>query len=228
MSKDANGADPTSTAPAKDTPPANAAAPNSNQGDAAAGNGKELDKSVDQSGNPGGNAAAPKIDPPKAPEKYELVQRKDSPLLKEDVAEIEANAKAQGLSQEQAQKLVESKEADHDKFFSRQIQQAKDQQTLWRSEVEADKEIAGTDGKAFKQNVELAKRAMDRFADDQFKKVLSETGLGNNPHLIRTFLRIGRGMADDTAVLDGSSSTPTKKSREEKLFPTNFKEKRSN
>lgn len=224
MSKDANGADPTSTAPAKETPPANAA-PNSNQGDAAAGNGKEIDKSVDQ---PGGNAAAPKIDPPKAPEKYELVQRKDSPLLKEDVAEIEANAKAQGLSQEQAQKLVESREADHDKFFARQIQQAKDQQTLWRSEVEADKEIAGTDGKAFKQNVELAKRAMDRFADDHFKKVLSETGLGNNPHLIRTFLRIGRGMADDTAVLDGSSSTPTKKSREEKLFPTNFKEKRSN
>lgn len=167
------------------------------------------------------------VETPKPPETYELKARKDSPLLKDDLAEIESLAKAKGLSQEDAQKMVEGKEADHDKFFQRQQQQARDQMASWRKEVESDKEIAGSDGKAFKENVELAHRALSRFADEPFKKVLAESGLGNNPHLIRTFLRIGKGMADDKAVLDGKSTSPgAKTSLEQKMYPTHFKEKK--
>lgn len=162
---------------------------------------------------------------PKAPEKYELKSRKDSPLLKADLEEIEADAKARGLSQEDAQKVVEGREADHDRFFKRQQDQARDQMASWRKEVESDKEISGSDGKLLKENLEVAKRALDVFADDSFKKILADSGLGNNPHLVRTFLRIGRkiGVLDDKAVLDGKSIPPTKKvSREQKLFPSHF------
>lgn len=177
---------------------------------------------------PPGDAAKPAeaIPPetPKPPEKFELKARKDSPLQKTDLEEIEALAKAKGLSQEDAQKLVESREADHERFFSRQREMAIAQQQEWRKTAETDKEIAGSDGKAFKENVEIAHRALHRFADDAFKKVLSETGLGNNPHLIRTFLRIGKGMANDRAVTEGQTVPPGKnKSRESKLYPTHNK-----
>lgn len=179
--------------------------------------GKVVDKPVDKV-----DIAAPAV-----PEKYELKARKDSKFSEADLTEVAAEAKALGLTQEQAQKMLESKEVGFDKYAERQQQAARDQQANWRKEVEVDKEIAGSDGKMYKQNIEVAHRALDRFADENFKKVLNETGLGNNPHLIRTFLRIGKGMAEDRAIVDGKTAAPTKqRTREEKLFPSHFKEKK--
>lgn len=227
MSKDLKTGEPTST-PVKTetvaTPPAAAAAANptppadsTNKADGKGATQPDpsgVGKSGDNSGNP-----------PVVPEKYELKLRKDSPLTS-DVAEIEANAKALGLSQEQAQKMVESRESDFDKFNQRQQEAYKTQQSEWRKTAETDVEIAGADGKAFKENIELAHRALEKFADPAFKKTLNDTGLGNHPELIKTFLRIGKGMANDKSVLDGKMSPPGKKvSREEKLFPTHYAKK---
>lgn len=156
-------------------------------------------------------------DKPVVPEKYELKLGKDSPLDASDIAKIEADAKAQGLSNEDAQKLVEGKESAFAEFHGRQQEFMKSQQKAWVDEIQADKEIGG---KNLKENIEIAHRGMNRWADDEFKKVLSQTGLGNNPHLIRTFYRIGKAMENDRAVLDGKASAPPKKaSRESKLYP---------
>lgn len=168
-------------------------------------------------------------DPPpkestKAPEKYELKTRNNSPLLKDDLAEIEANAKAKGLSQEDAQKMVEGREADHDKFFDRQLKLFEAQKDEWKKATESDPELCGKDGKAFKENVEMAHRGMKRFFGDSFNKHLLDTGFGNHPDVVKGFARIGRELANDKAVLDGKSTTPGKgKSREEKLYGSHFK-----
>lgn len=215
MSEQAKAADATTTPPKETqaqpkTEEAKLASPDNKQGEAIKPEAK-----VDN------------VELPKPPEKYELKTSKNSQLLKSDLEEIESAAKAKGLSQEDAQKLVESKEADFGKYFERQQQAYRDQQDQWRKEVESDREIAGADGKVFKENVELAHRGLSMFADDAFKKVLAESGLGNNPHMIRTFMRIGQRFADDKAVLDGKSLSPNKKvSREEKLFPTHFEKKK--
>lgn len=241
MSKQANAGEQTSTPAANDSanPPSEKVdgnAPAKGETDPAEGNKadppapKADEKPAGEEGKKtgeGDKAPPPEKKDPPAPEKYELKTRKDSPLLKGDVEEIEAAAKAQGLSQEQAQKLVESKESDFDRFNQRQQQAYRDEQTSWRKTVEADPEIAGPKGASYKENVELAHRALSEFADDSFRKVLSETGLGNNPHLIRTFLRIGKRMAEDKAVLDGKAAPPAKKtSREQRLYPSHFQEKK--
>lgn len=166
----------------------------------------------------------PVVETPKSPEKYEFKTRKDSPLLKADLEEIEVAAKAKGLSQEDAQKLVEGREADHDRFFSRQQDLYRKQMDDLKKATESDPEIAGPDGKSFKENVELAHRGLKMFADDSVMKFLAETGLGNSPALTKMFMRIGKRFANDKAILDGKSSSPTKgKSREEKLFPSHSK-----
>lgn len=171
-------------------------------------------------------APPPPAEKPAPPEKYELKSRKDSPLIKSDLDEIEAEAKAQGLSQEAAQKLVDAREASHDKFMSRQQDLMRAEQERWKKEVEADPEIAGQGGKMYKENIEHAHRFLKANFDEAFVKMLSETGLGNNPGLIRGFMRAGKRMADDRAVLDGAGATPGKgRSTEEKLFPTHFKNK---
>lgn len=224
MSEVLPGAEVTSQAPAKETP----APPAVEQAKepVVTPDPKQGDVTVKAEPDPKVVVETPVVEPPKPPEKYELKPKKDSPLLKADLEEIESAAKAKGLSQEDAQKMVESKEADHEKFFSRQREMAIQEQSQWRKIAETDKEISGSDGKAFKENVELAHRALNRFADDSFKRVLSETGLGNNPHLIRTFLRIGKGMADDKAILDGKTVLPKKQSTAEKLYPTHSREKK--
>lgn len=196
-------------------PPADGNKADDGKGAAAAA----VEKPVDAGGNP--PPAKEEPPPPKPPDKYEL---KTKTLLKGDLDEIEADAKAKGLSQEDAQKLVEGREVEHGRFLARQQQQARDQMTAWKKEVESDPEIGGEGGKMLKENIELAHRALARFADDPFRKVLAETGLGNNPHLVRTFLRIGRGMAEDKAITDGKTPPPSKKaSREEKLYPSHSK-----
>ena len=166
--------------------------------------------------------AAPKVkaeEKPVAPEKYDLKLPKDSPLDPAYVAKIEAEAKAEGLTNEQAQVRLERDNQAQAYFANQQQEQIKQQQKAWVTEVESDKEIGGKD---YKENIETAKRALDRFADDAFKKTLSESGLGNNPHMIRTFLRIGKMMADDKLVTEGKAgATPaSKKSREEVFYPS--------
>lgn len=159
---------------------------------------------------------------PGVPEKYELKLPKDTLLDAAYVAKVEAEAKAKGLSNDQAQAKLEEYSAMQTAFVQQQQEDFKKQQEAWVSEIETDKEIGG---KAMKENIELAKRALFAFADDSFKKVLNESGLGNNPHLIRTFLRIGRRMGEDKLITTGKAGPTPKdeRSRADRLYPTHNK-----
>lgn len=51
-------------------------------------------------------------------------------------------------------------------------------------------------------------RALKQFASAEDQKYLTETGIGNNPALVRMFYRIGKAMADDTlAPGDGAQGS---------------------
>lgn len=119
-------------------------------------------------------------------------------LLKpEYVDQMTTFAKEQGLSNAQAQSILErdaALAANTEKAQQEQLESIKDS---WRQKASEDKEIGGTH---FKENVENAYRALNAYGSQEFKDALNSTGFGNHPELIRVFSRIGKAMAEDKFV----------------------------
>jgi len=139
------------------------------------------------------------------PEKYDLkapegFEQLDPVLLEQ----FEPVARELGLSNEAAQKLVETQMPKVIERITEQHREAWGNQIeAWVSEVKADKEIGG---EALGANLEAAKRAIDKFGTPELKALIDYPsqdnpkglGLGNHPELVRVFARIGKAMADDT------------------------------
>jgi len=153
---------------------------------------------------------------PTVPEKYDLKLSDDSNLDASDIERISAYAKEKGLSNDAAQEMVAQEEAAIDSYKDSQMQEVEGIRAKWLEESENDKEIGGED---FKQNVELAKRVIDRFGSDDFKETLKDTGFGNHPEVVRVFVRIGQAMSEDQLIL-AKSQTTTQKSAADVLYPT--------
>lgn len=151
----------------------------------------------------------------KAPENYDLKLPEDSLLDPSTIERISAEAREKGLSNEAAQELIDREHQAVSAYKEAQDEQVKEIQDSWVSTAEADKEIGGD---AFKENVELAKRVVDRYGSDDFKKALNETGFGNHPEVLRIFTRIGKEMGEDRLVEPGSQTTGGKKNIEDVLY----------
>lgn len=148
-------------------------------------------------------AKEPEKAKPVAPEKYDLKLPSGSLLEKSAVERIASYAKERGLSQEDAQSLLERESQAVSGFAEAQRAELEGKVESWKQEVEDDKEIGGA---AFKQNVELAHRVLARYGSPSLRQALNETGLGNHPELVRVFVRIGKAMADDQLVMPGTQS----------------------
>lgn len=127
----------------------------------------------------------------------------DSELSDEDVQRILESAKEEGLGKEAAQKRVEEADSILKSFSERTMQTHQAMVNKWAVDAKADKEIGGD---SYKESVELARRTAHKFGTKEFLESLNKTGFGNHPEVIRTFARIGRQMADDTLVTDGSQT----------------------
>ena len=138
-----------------------------------------------------------------APEKYDFKLPEGSKLSKAEVDEVAAFSKEQGLSQEQAQKILERESKLADGRDAKNLAQLQEATVQWLEAAKADKEIGG---EAFPKHAELAKRVVERFGTKEFKDELNRTGLGNHPELVRVFTRIGKSMSDDQFVQPGSQT----------------------
>ncbi|OPX89053.1 MAG: hypothetical protein A4E53_01661 [Pelotomaculum sp. PtaB.Bin104] len=144
----------------------------------------------------------------KPPEKYEVKLQEKNSLPPERVTKIVAFAKERGFSNEQAQEavsLVEEAVLEHKAAEEETVNQLRDVE--WPKQAKEDKEIGG---EKFKENVEIAKRALNKFASKELNKLLKETGMGNHPEVLRVFVNIGKAMADDSLAL-GSQATGEEK-----------------
>ncbi len=144
---------------------------------------------------------------PAAPEKYDLKLPENSLLDATHVGKIAALAKANGLTNEQAQGYLEAES----EAVATYVEQRKE---AWKSEAIADPEIGGD---AAKQNVELAHRVLERYATPKLKEELNKTGYGNHPELVRMLVRLGKEMAPDSLVIPGTQSGG-KKSMEDVFY----------
>ncbi|EMB0751324.1 peptidase [Providencia rettgeri] len=135
-----------------------------------------------------------------APEKYEFTASEGQELDKEAIAAFEPVARELGLSNEQAQKIVDVYGSTiMPQLVKQQADEWQKQVTGWAETVNADKEGLGST-----ESIGNAQKALDQFGSPELKSYLVETGLGNHPELVRVFSKIGKAMSEDGFV--GGSS----------------------
>ncbi|MBP2652626.1 MAG: peptidase [Firmicutes bacterium] len=150
-----------------------------------------------------------KGDKPTAPEKYEdFTMPEGMTWDAEKSAEFLDVAKELGLSQEQAQKLVNVGAKLIGGSQESIQQQAAEQSKAWREESLA---------KYQKADIELANKTLGQFATPEFKELLEATGLANSPAMIGIFKEIGEAISEGKFI-EGNQATQKELSLAERLF----------
>ena len=122
-------------------------------------------------------------------------------------------AKENKLSKEQAQAVLQRESdliSDVQEF---QKSEHKERVEGWAETVRTDSELGGDN---FNKTAELAKRAVDAFATEEFKKELAVSGYGNHPEVVRVFAKIGESL-ESKALITGDP-VKQEKSMEEVFY----------
>lgn len=135
-----------------------------------------------------------KQEPEGAPDVYEPFTDGETQYSVEQVQAFADTAKELGLSQEKAQRLFSAMRPSAEQFMQAEHTARVAQ---WRADAEGDAEFGGD---ALKENLAVAKSALNAFASDQLRQMLEVTGLGNHPEIIRLFVRIGKETQQDPGV----------------------------
>lgn len=148
----------------------------------------------------------------KAPETYEFKAPEGMVL---DPAQVEAFtpvAKELGLTNDQAQKLVDLQVAATTASAKRWT----DQVAAWGEEAKADPEFG-------KQNLgkstAAVAKALDKFGSPEARKALDDSGMGNHPALLKLFRAVGLAMGEDNFATGNSGGGGTPRTAAEILFP---------
>jgi len=152
---------------------------------------------VDDGDDEGWNRWYAAMGRPEAPDKYEF-QRPDLPQGMDYDEDLEKDfrnwAHENGLNKRQANRF-------YDRYVKRHIEARKhyeDHQKQSRARIETD--MRREYGNQYEGAVSTAKSAVQKYTDPDFRAWLDETGLGNDPRLIRVFARIGKEMQGETRL----------------------------
>ena len=77
--------------------------------------------------------------------------------------------------------------------------------------TEAETALKTEYGVNYDANLALMNRAVEKFGGEEFKKHMDDTGLGNNPMIIKTFVNIGKAMSEDTLILGDKGAEDLKR-----------------
>ena len=103
-----------------------------------------------------------------------------------------------------------------DNFSEAMAEQSRQQTENYKQMLNTDKEIGGS---RLLNTINTANIAYSEFADEDVKKILTETGLNCHPKFVKMFYKIGKRMQNDS-VYGINSPAILKESREDILFPT--------
>jgi hypothetical protein len=132
--------------------------------------------------------------PSGAPEKYEFAAPEGKEFDPEVIGVYSEIAKELNLPQEAAQKMLDKMAPFMEQHA---IQQIEALQTQWKNDAVVDKEFGG---EKLRENLSVAKKALDQFATPQLRELLDKSGLGNHPEIIRFMFRAGKAISEDTFV----------------------------
>jgi hypothetical protein len=169
-------------------------------------------------------AADPAKDPaaaaPVVPEKYELKAPEGLTL---DATALDAFTpvfKELGLTQAQAQKLVDAQGALTAKAAEAANKKMGDdiaaETAAWAKASREDKEFGGAN---FEANAKIANQALAAFGTEELKKELTTSGYANHPAFVRLFWQIGQKLGESTAPAHGNPPASAK-SAASVLYPS--------
>ena len=135
----------------------------------------------------------------------------DSELL----AEAAPVFKDLGLTQTQAQTLIDlqSKKAEAD--VQKQMNDFNQMIDGWKQQSQDDKEFGGD---KFDESVAVAREAIDKFGTPELKDLLSEHGVGNHPEVIRFMVKVGT-LTREKAISGGGRPASQNTDRVDQLYP---------
>ena len=150
----------------------------------------------------------------KAEDLKEVVLPKDSLLGKNDLDAVLAYAKENGLTNKQAQALIEKQSEQLEAFMQNQVEAFKAKVEGFENAIKSDKEIGGAN---FEKSVTLASRVLQKFGTNELKQELDLSGYGSHPEVVRLLARIGSSIGDDSLILPNAKPT-RQMSAAEKLY----------
>ncbi len=103
-------------------------------------------------------------------------------------------AKELGLSNENAQKLIDLAVNMHMRAKSDITRDDSTQNKEWVEQANNDAEFGGAH---FQAHVATAQKALNHFASPALIGLLDHSGLGNHPEMIRLFFKIGQSISED-------------------------------
>lgn len=177
---------------------------------------------ADQTVSEGAPKEAPKEGAEKAPveakvvpEKYDLKLPDGSALNPARVEKIALFAKENGLSQDEAQRVVERESDAVADFAKGQNENYERTKSQWLESSKSDSEIGG---EHLKESVHVANSVIEKYGSTALRENLNATGLGNHPELIRMMVKIGREMGPDKLVVAGSETAGKPKPTAERVW----------
>lgn len=124
-----------------------------------------------------------------------------------------------GVEPEKAQKLIDTVAPKLQEAVDAPYKAWADTQEEWIKTCQNDPEIGGAN---FEKNLGFAARVIDTFGAGEkgsdLRKAFAFTGAGSNPEIMRTFIRIGKAMAEGGPVL--GKPAPAPKSLAAGLYPS--------
>jgi hypothetical protein len=118
----------------------------------------------------------------------------DADLMKQFFAE----AHEMGLNKQQTARLIRFQanvSADMQKVAN---DRSAGQRTEWGETLKTEF------GEALEESVALARKAVAEFGGDQLKSFMDDSGLGDHPELVKAFAKIGKAIASDEIMGEGS------------------------
>lgn len=153
-----------------------------------------------------------------APEKYvDFVAPEGVDLDAPVITEFQAVARDLGLSQEDAQTIVDRLAPVVAKNnVASVLGLARTASDEWIAKSAIDPEYGG---EKFAENAAIAKKTFDLFGTPTLAKFLKDSGMGNHPELVRWAYRIGKLIGPDDKFIGGTEASNRPKTAEESLWP---------
>lgn len=143
---------------------------------------------------------------PETPDAYEFKEPElpqgmsyDSDLEKS----FRQTAHANGIHPVQAQAL-------YDQFVKTQVERHAQYEKMRQDHrAELESALMREYGNKYEGAVKSAKKTMQTYADDDFRQYLDETGLGNDPRMVRFLMRVGKEMSGETKLVGRPEQSAT-------------------
>lgn len=140
------------------------------------------------------------------PPKYEFQVPEGIEITPEWNAELTTFASTNKLSPEQAQAVVDMGVRFQQQVIDRINAAVSERTAQWATQAKADPVVGGKD---YEANVQLALNAVAQFGDAELTQLFDEYSLGNNPAMLRAFVKIGKAISESGGPDGlGRESTP--------------------